>query len=348
MSIWTGFVVILFFSSVLAYVNRVPRPIASIRSKSCQVRAEGDEHDPLHTPLTQQRKAAATVCKGMTNLLSSAVFMSLLSGKVGAAAAEGEGSGPLPKGTVVVLGGSGKTARLIVDNLREGGVPVRPTLRDTSKDTFSSLGGSVLPTVYADVTKPESLSEAIAGASTVIFAASASKKGGNAQQVDFQGVSNVAKECVRLRIPRLVVISSGAVTKPNSLGFKITNLFGGIMEYKLQGEKAVETAYEGSGLTYVIVRPGGLLDGAAQGPTKMELNQGDTISGEITRADLAQCVAAVATASSLPGSVIFEVYEAGKGGPLESSFPTKSGYEQRGNSYAEMLKNLKVVGDVKL
>jgi uncharacterized protein YbjT (DUF2867 family) len=68
------------------------------------------------------------------------------------------------------------------------------------------------------VTRIETLESALSGASAVVFAASASSKGGKASQVDFIGVENVAKECIRLQIPRLVVISSGAITRPDSLG----------------------------------------------------------------------------------------------------------------------------------
>ena len=65
------------------------------------------------------------------------------------------------------------------------------------------------------------------------------------------------------------------------------------MGYKLQGEQALREVYADSnsaakGLSYAIIRPGGLLDGAAAGAGKIELNQGDTISGEVNRADVAQ------------------------------------------------------------
>ena len=36
-----------------------------------------------------------------------------------------------------------------------------------------------------------------------------------------------------------MVISSGAVTRPKSIGFKITNVFGRIMDYKIAGETAL-------------------------------------------------------------------------------------------------------------
>jgi hypothetical protein len=58
------------------------------------------------------------------------------------------------------------------------------------------------------------------------------------------------------------------------------------MEYKLLGENALKDAYQGadSSVTYAIVRPGGLMDGKPVGPGHIELNQGDSISGEVNRA----------------------------------------------------------------
>jgi len=61
----------------------------------------------------------------------------------------------------------------------------------------------------------------------------------------------------------------------------VTNL-GGIMGYKLQGENAMRELYNdpaATALSYIIIRPGGLLDGEAVGASRIELNQGDTISG---------------------------------------------------------------------
>lgn len=91
--------------------------------------------------------------------------------------------------------------------------------------THSSTYPHIHPGI-GDVTKPASLPEAVRGASAVIFASSASKKGGNAKAVDCDGVENVANACIDEKIPRLLVISSGAVSRPNSFGYKVTNLFG--------------------------------------------------------------------------------------------------------------------------
>eukprot|EP01038_Epipyxis_sp_PR26KG_P005604 gene5604-7736_t len=219
---------------------------------------------------------------------------------------------------VTVLGANGKTAKLVVEYL--------------GKQFPTSW--NIETVKFADVTKIDSLEGALAGSSAVVFAASASNKGGNAKQVDYLGVENVAKECIRLGIPRLIVISSGAVTKPDSFGYKITNLFGGIMDYKLKGENSLRELYKSQpSLSYAIVRPGGLQDGDAEGPSAIELNQGDTIIGEINRADVAQFVAQAAISKSLPKDVTFEIYGSESRNPLQPEFPKISGLERNGKQF---------------
>jgi nucleoside-diphosphate-sugar epimerase len=243
---------------------------------------------------------------------------------------------------VVVIGGAGKTGKQIVDLLAKQSISVRSAVREVKS---SSTTNPLVENVVIDVTKPSTIDPAIQDASAVIFAASASSRGGNAKQVDYLGVENVAAECVKLNIPRLVVISSGAVTRPDSLGYKITNLFGNIMEYKVRGEQALQAIYNqapnAQDVSYEIIRPGGLLDGPRVGPSKVELNQGDTILYEINRADVAECAVAAALSHTIPSNTIFEIYELGKGVPLEPRFPSKSGYERSGSSYEEMFAGLK-------
>jgi uncharacterized protein YbjT (DUF2867 family) len=220
---------------------------------------------------------------------------------------------------------------------------VRPTFRgDPRPEVYNGLSNIINP-LTADVTKIDTLEGAIKDARCVIFAASASSKGGNAKDVDYIGVENVAKECIRLKVPRLVVISSGAITRPNSLGYKFTNIFGNIMDFKIRGENSLRDLYVSSAddkLSYVIIRPGGLLDGAAVGASKVTLNQGDSISGEVNRADVAACAAKAAISNSIPSRVTLEMYETGKSGPLEGRFPQLSGYEVTGTDYEDMFQKL--------
>lgn len=250
-------------------------------------------------------------------------------------------------GSVTVLGSNGKTGKMIVQYLSAQGVSVKPTsYRESSKNPFEGLA-NVEAYAIGDVTKIETLEPALKGSKAVIFAASASSKGGKADKVDYEGVINVANECVRLKVPRLVVISSGAVTRPDSLGFKITNLFGGIMDYKLRGEIGLKEVYAKAdpSLSYVIIRPGGLLDSVAVGPGHIELNQGDSISGEVNREDVAQAAGAAAISSSMPNAVTFEMYEAGRSNPLEKKFAKVTGYERNGETlgsdYNKLFEGLK-------
>lgn len=223
------------------------------------------------------------------------------------------------------------------------GVPVRPTYRGAPPAASPSLPG-----VTADVSKIETLEGALKDASAVVFASSGSASG-SGKSVDYLGLGNVASECVRLKVPRLVVISSGAVTRPDSLGYKFTNMIGGIMEYKVKGEDLLKQIYAEADpkLSYTIVRPGGLQDGTGVGASKVSLNQGDSISGEIRREDVADVVAAAALSKSIPARVVFEVYETGKSSALEGRFKPTSGFERVGGNYEEMFKGLSA-GDVKI
>lgn len=251
-----------------------------------------------------------------------------------------------PEGSIVVLGSNGKTGDQIVRILSEKGYAVQPTaysLDKAANKIQSAAPSNVYPVIRADVTDPSSLSEALKNARAVVFAASASRGGGSAEKVDYIGVDNVAKACIQLQIPRLVVISSGAITRPDSLGYKITNLFGNIMSYKLQGEDALRADYASADpkLSYAIVRPGGLTDGKAAGVSEIEINQGDAISGEVARADVAECVSAVAISKTLPSAVTFEMYNRESGGPLQGNLPRQSGYERLGPTYEEIFMGLK-------
>jgi uncharacterized protein YbjT (DUF2867 family) len=328
-----------FFLLYLVVVSAFhPRRIANRRTTMMMTGSKEIEGGLPKIPLTDQNRAERALL-GVSRVASASLFGGMASGALLPQRASAEGAGS--RGPVVVLGSNGQTGKLIVNLLSKAEIAVQPTFARTPP-ADAPKGSTILEAKVADVTNPESLSEAVKGASAVIFASSASKKGGNAEKVDYLGVKNTADACLKEKVPQLVVISSGAVTRPKSLGFKITNLFGGIMGFKLQGEDELRSLYASSDLSYAIIRPGGLLGGPASGASKMELNQADTISGEINRADVAEVAVAAATSKVLKGKkVTFEIYEGGKSGPLEDSLPKTSGYEQRGDSYDAMFANLK-------
>ncbi|CAM9547189.1 unnamed protein product [Scytosiphon promiscuus] len=292
---------------------------------------EGSASSPLDRRSLANRFAAG--------LLGTAAIVTTSADTAASAAELGTKQSP-----IAVVGAGGKTGRLAVEGLLKRGKAVRAVTRTGDFSLAGSGGGAdleMMSKAAGDVTKADTLKQALAGCGAVLFCASASKKGGNAEAVDYQGVLNTARACVDLGVPRLVVISSGAVTKPDSIGFKVTNIFGNIMTLKRKGEVGLEEIYAGApkGVTYTIVRPGGLTDGGLVGPAGIELNQGDTIGGTVGRADVAEVVVEAALSPATENTV-FEIYDKKSRGPLQGNLPKTSGFERSGDNYAAMFKDL--------
>ena len=241
---------------------------------------------------------------------------------------------------------------------------------DSEDESASQLrrSNSNLHVGQVDVTKLDSLLSMVDQTDSkkigaMIFAASASVKGktpgvNDAFTVDCQGVINAAQCCIQRNIPRLVIVSSGAVTRPNSPVYKLLNFVGsGIMEAKIQGEDGVRDLYHDNtimekGLGYTIVRPGGLTTNPVPlGAAFLEVNQGDDKSGRLSRADVAGiCVACLESESTFDAT--FECYESNTAKPVENvglsnvlrlTDPTsyKSGRECRGETWEALLGGLK-------
>eukprot|EP00198_Chlamydomonas_reinhardtii_P011582 XP_001700919.1 protein with predicted nucleoside-diphosphate-sugar epimerase activity [Chlamydomonas reinhardtii] len=95
--------------------------------------------------------------------------------------------------------------------------------------------------------------------------------------------------------PRFVHVSSAGVTRPNRPGIdvnqeppavKLNDTLGGILTWKLAGEDSLRD----SGVPFAVVRPTALTE--EPGGMPLELDQGDTVKGKISRDDVADlCVA---------------------------------------------------------
>ena len=192
----------------------------------------------------------------------------------GAAAALATGGPALAASKpIAVIGSGGRTGSLCVAACLKRGLAVKALSRSGSAPPGVDAN-SLLTTVACDVRDPSTIN--VAGAGAVIYAASGSKKGGSPHEVDNLGVVNAAKACVAAKVPRLVVISSTAVTRPQSLGYKFTDVYGKIMGEKKLGEDGVYATYAGSDLAYTIIRPGGLeepKENVVQGPGALEISQ---------------------------------------------------------------------------
>jgi hypothetical protein len=218
----------------------------------------------------------------------------------------------------------------------------------------------LLSMASVDVSSLESLERAISSVpdlGAVIFAASASASGNDPFPVDRDGVVHTAKCCIANNIPRLVIVSSGTVTRPDTAVYKLLNFAGkGIMEAKIQGEDRLRELYSDPAvlekkLGYTVIRPGGLTTGESLGPSALELNQGDSKSGRLSRADVASlCINCLDSADTW--DTTFECYESVTAKPLESvglsnilksTDPTtfRSGFERQGDSWSDLFAGLK-------
>jgi len=170
-----------------------------------------------------------------------------------------------------------------------------------------------------------------------------------------------AKLCIANQVPRLVVVSSGGVSKPSSGVYIFLNLAaGGIMDAKIAGEDAVRRLYAAPGVAeknvgYTVVRPGGLLRDAGLGVSAVELNQGDDKSGRINRADVAAiCVESLASPAAF--DTTFECYygdtakslndvmasnaKAVSTGEQTAGLAALSGRERRGDTWPKLFEGL--------
>jgi uncharacterized protein YbjT (DUF2867 family) len=181
-----------------------------------------------------------------------------------------------------VAGATGETGRRIVQALVEQGIPVRALVRDLAKAQQILPSGVEL--VVGDVLKPETLREGIAD-STVVFCATGARPSFDFTgpfSVDYQGTKNLVDVAKAKGIENFILVSSLCVSR----FFHPLNLFWLVLYWKKQAEDYLVQ----SGLTYTIVRPGGLKN--EDNAESIVMSSADTLfEGSIPRTKVAQvCV----------------------------------------------------------
>ena len=184
-----------------------------------------------------------------------------------------------------VAGATGETGRRIVQELVKRNIPVRALVRNLEK--AKQILPAEVELVLGDVLKPESLAAAI-GDSTVILSATGAAPSFDPTgpyQVDYEGTKNLVDIAKTKGIEHFVMVSSLCVSQ----FFHPLNLFWLILVWKKQAEEYLQK----SGLTYTIVRPGGLKN--EDNPDPIVMSSADTLfDGSIPRTKVAQvCVEAL-------------------------------------------------------
>ncbi|MEM9218306.1 MAG: NAD(P)H-binding protein [Cyanobacteria bacterium P01_F01_bin.150] len=187
-----------------------------------------------------------------------------------------------------VAGATGETGRRIVKELVRRNIPVRALVRDLDQgraslaDSLNNASeGATVELVTGDVLKIDSLRDAIADC-TVLLCATGARPSFNPTGpygVDYEGTKNLVTVAKEKGIEQFVLVSSLCVSK----FFHPLNLFWLVLYWKAQAESYIQS----SGLTYTIVRPGGLKN--EDNDDSIVMQKADTLfEGSIPRTKVAQ------------------------------------------------------------
>jgi uncharacterized protein YbjT (DUF2867 family) len=185
-----------------------------------------------------------------------------------------------------VVGATGETGRRIVRVLVGKGIPVKVLVRDEPR------AREILPNTaefaVGDVLDRESIEAAIAGCTVVVCATGArpSFDPTGPYQVDYEGTKNLVDVAKAHNIEHFVIVSSLCVSR----FFHPLNLFWLVLWWKKQAEEYLVR----SGLTYTIVRPGGLKSDDADDRAVVMAPADTLFEGNIPRLRVAEtCVEAL-------------------------------------------------------
>jgi len=209
-------------------------------------------------------------------------------------------------GIVLVVGATGGVGQHVTRKLLERGEPACLLVRNAVR--IRTLFGDVPCVFVGDTRQPDTLTPPFQNVRAVICATGTTTPVGSnsPEHVDYEGVCNLVKAARAASVEQFVLVSSCAVTKPDHP----LNNFGQVLTWKLKGEDALRA----SGLTYTVIRPGGLTNEPG-GQAALSFGQGDRISGMVSRADVAEvCVQALQQPSAR--NVTFEVVQA-QGAPVD-------------------------------
>ncbi len=180
---------------------------------------------------------------------------------------------------IVIAGGHGKIAMLLHPILKEKGHEVIGLIRNPNQAEELEAAGA--KPVIADIEQEEDLTGAVGSADAVVFAAGAGPGSGKERKwsVDRDGAIKLMEAAKRNGIDRYVMISAMGLDSPRG-----DDVFRVYQKAKAQADEALTN----SGLNYVIVKPGRLVDREGTGMVKIDEK---LERGEIPREDVAEVIA---------------------------------------------------------
>jgi uncharacterized protein YbjT (DUF2867 family) len=197
---------------------------------------------------------------------------------------------------ILVAGGTGTLGKRLVPRLVERGEPVRALVRRANPSMPEQADQ-----VMGDITDPEALKRAVAGARTVVCAVSGfgGIGGANPRTVDGLGTRALIAAAAEAGVQRFVLVSvfHARADHPNEL-----------QREKYQSEQALRA----SGIPWTILRPAPSMErwiwivgeNVPAGGKALVLGKGENPVNFVSAEDVASVVVDAATGASPPGRVI--------------------------------------------
>ena len=186
---------------------------------------------------------------------------------------------------IVVIGGSGRTGKLVVGLLARQGDTVVATIRNPKHMAEMVKLGAETLVIDLEHSEFDRIVDAVKGADALVFAAGSAS--GESSALDRKGTLRTVRAAEKAGVKRYVTIASvGASTGMKLAGAWATDE---MRDYYKQ-KRAANKLLRESSLDWTIIEPGELTE--AKGTGKVTLSETDIDSSKTTRADLAAVIVA--------------------------------------------------------
>jgi uncharacterized protein YbjT (DUF2867 family) len=197
---------------------------------------------------------------------------------------------------VAIVGGHGKIALRLTKLLTARGATVASLIRNPAHaEDIRALGGEPVVCDIEGASVAE-VTDAIAGASAVLFAAGAGPGSGAERKltVDRDGAIKLLEAATEADVSRYLIISSiGAESPPD--GEDVFSVY-------LRAKAEADVAVQGSDRDWTILRPGSLTDDPGRGRVRIET---EPRHGEIPREDVAAVLDALLQTATATHRILY-------------------------------------------
>jgi len=198
---------------------------------------------------------------------------------------------------IVVVGGHGRTGKLIVRQLLKQGDSVVATIRNASHMAPLVKAGAETVMLDLDSSSPRDFAVAFAGADAIVFAAGSGDNEPSA--IDRKGVTRTVNAAEKAGVKRYVAVSAIGATTGVPDRWNTPQ-----MKDYWAAKKAGNKKIRGSSLDWTIIEPGELTEGKQTGKVMLGTDglDIDTLKSiKISRADVAATVVAALAAPKSKG-----------------------------------------------